>query len=255
MFGLVKRYRTACLLALAAWTVGGAARAADVTVLCSAGLKSVVEQLAPEFEARTGDHLVVTYDTSVLLKAQVEAGRPFDVVVLTPPLIGALIQQGKVADGSAVPLARTGIGLAVKAGAPRPDIASVDALRRTLTGAGSVVYSTTGVSGSLFSAALQTLGIADAVKARARTIANGFTGDVVARGEADLAVQLMPELMSVPGVDVVGPFPAELQAYVVLTAGLSAAAAADKAGAEAFLSFLKAPSAAAVIRAKGLEPI
>lgn len=254
MFGLVKRYRTACLLALAAWTVGGAARAADVTVLCSAGLKSVVEQLAPEFEARTGDHLVVTYDTSVLLKAQVEAGRPFDVVVLTPPLIGALIQQGKVADGSAVPLARTGIGLAVKAGAPRPDIASVDALRRTLTGAGSVVYSTTGVSGSLFSAALQTLGIADAVKARARTITNGFTGDVVARGEADLAVQLMPELMSVPGVDVVGPFPAELKAYVVLTAGLSAAAA-DKAGAEAFLSFLKAPSAAAVIRAKGLEPI
>ena len=196
---------------------------------------------------------VLTADTSALLKSQIEAGKPFDIVVLTPPLITTLIQQGKVADGSATTLARTGIGLAVKKGAARPDITTAEALKHALTSAGAVAYSTSGVSGSMFSAALQKLGIAEEVKAKAKAVPNGLTGDVVVRGEADLAVQLMPELMSVSGVDVVGPFPADLQSYVVLTGGLSASAT-DKARAEAFLAFLKNPSAATVIRQKGLEP-
>jgi molybdate transport system substrate-binding protein len=115
-----------------------------------------------------------------------------------------------------------------------------------------VAYSTSGASGAVFAAALQKLGIADAVKARGRAIPNGLTGDVVARGEADLAVQLMPELMAVSGVDVVGPFPPELQSSVVLTGGISATA--DKARAEAFLAFLRSPAAAAIMRARGLEP-
>ncbi|WP_336492552.1 molybdate ABC transporter substrate-binding protein [Methylobacterium nigriterrae] len=253
MFDTAKRLRTLCVLATAAYFSAGAARAADITILCSTGLKTVVEDLASEFQAKTGDHLVVTYDTSALLKSQIEAGKPFDVVVLTPPLITALIQQGIVADGSATTLARTGIGLAVKKGAARPDIGSAEALKHALTSANSVAYSTSGVSGSMFSAALQKLGIADDVKAKAKTIPNGLTGDVVARGEADLAVQLMPELMSVAGVDVVGPFPAEVQSYVVLTGGISAVTA-DRARAEAFITFLKAPPAADAIRAKGLEP-
>ena len=253
MLHAVKRLRSVCLLAAATCLTPGAAWAADIAVLCSQGLKTVVEDLAPRFEAQTGDHLVVTYDTSALLKSQIEAGKPFDVAVLTPPLITALIQQGRVAEGSDTALARTGIGLAVKKGAARPDIRSPEALKHALTSAGSVAYSTSGVSGSMFSAALQKLGVADEVKAKAKAVPNGLTGDVVARGEADLAVQLMPELMSVSGVDVVGPFPADLQSYVVLTGGLSSSAT-DKARAEAFLAFLKKPSAAAVIRQKGLEP-
>lgn len=212
-----------------------------------------MEELAPQFEARTGNHLVVTYDTSAQLKSQIEAGKPFDVVVVTPPLMTALVQQGRVAGRSATMLARTGIGLAVKKGAPRPDISSPEALKHTLTSAGSVAYSASGESGRMFSSALQKLGIADAVMAKAKAVPNGRTGDVVARGEADLAVQSMPELMSVSGVDVVGPFPADLQSYAVLTGGISASAT-DETRARAFLTFLEEPPSAAVIRQKGMEP-
>ena len=246
------RLRTLCVLAISVWDVATNAHAAEVIVLCSQGLKTAVDELIPQFERASGDSLVVTYDTSAILKAQVEAGEPFDVVVLTPPLITALIQQGKVVDGTATTLARTGVGLAVKKGAARPDIGSAEALKRALTSAGSVAYSTSGASGAVFAAALQKLGIADEVKARGKAIPNGLTGDVVARGEADLAVQLMPELMSVSGVDVIGSFPTEVQSFVVLTGGISATA--DKTRAETFLAFLKAPAAAAIIRAKGLEP-
>lgn len=247
-----RRLRTLCLLTTSVWVIATNVQAADITVLCSQGLKTALDELIPQFERTSGDRLVVTYDTSAILKAQIDNGRPFDVVVLTPPLITALIQQGKILDGTATTLARTGVGLAVKKGAARPDIGSAEALKQALTSAGSVAYSTSGASGAVFAAALQKLGIADEVKARGKAIPNGLTGDVVARGEADLAVQLMPELMSVSGVDVVGPFPAEVQSFVVLTGGTSVTA--DKARSEAFLAFLKSSAAAAIIRAKGLEP-
>ena len=250
--GFAGRLGTLCLLAISAWGTATNVRAADVTVLCSQGLKTALDELVPQFEQASGDRLIVTYDTSSILKAQVEMGKPFDVVVLTPPLIVALIQQGKIVDGTAITLARTGVGLAVKKGAARPDIGSAEALKRALTSAGAVAYSTSGASGAVFAAALEKLGIADTVKTRGKAIPNGLTGDVVARGEADLAVQLMPELMSVAGVDVVGPFPEEVQSFVVLTGGISATA--DKARAAALLAFLKAPAAAAIIRVKGLEP-
>src|SRR4051794_18400792 len=110
MINAIKRLRLACLFTVATCSSPGAAWAVDVTILCSQGLKTVVEELASQFEAQTGDHLVVAYDTSALLKSQIEAGKPFDVVVLTPPLITELVKQGKVAGRSATMLARTGIG-------------------------------------------------------------------------------------------------------------------------------------------------
>lgn len=253
MVNAVKRLRSVGLLAAVACFCPGAAWAADITVLCSQGLRAAVEELAPQFEAQTGNHLVVIYDTSTQLKSQIEAGKPFDVVVVTPPLMTALVQQGRVAGRSATILARTGIGLAVKKGAPRPDISSPEALKHTLTSAGSVAYSASGESSRMFSSALEKLGIADAVKAKAKAVPNGRTGDVVARAEADLAVQSMPELMSVSGVDVVGPFPEDLQSYAVLAGGISTSAT-DETHAKTFLTFLEQPSAAAVIRQKGMEP-
>ncbi|MGH1573806.1 molybdate ABC transporter substrate-binding protein [Methylobacterium sp. P31] len=253
MISAVKRLRSVGLLAAVACFSSGAAWAADITVLCSQGLRAVVEELAPQFEARTGDHLVVTYDTSAQLKSQIEAGKPFDVVVVTPPLMTALVQQGRVVGRSASMLARTEIGLAVKKGAPRPDIATAEALKHTLTSARSVAYSASGESGRMFSYALQKLGIADAVKAKAKAVPNGRAGEVVARGEADLAAQSMPELMSVSGLDVVGPFPADLQSYAVLAGGISTSAT-DGTRAKAFLTFLEEPSSAAVMRQKGSEP-
>ena len=252
MVVFARRFGTLCLIAVSVWGIATKVHAANITVLCSQSLRTALDELIPQFERASGNRLHVTYATSAILKAQVEMGKPFDVVILTPPLITALIQQDKVADGTATRLAGTGVGVAVKKGAARPDIGSPEALKRALTGAGSVAYSTSGASGAVFDAALQKLGIADEVKARGKAIPNGLTGEVVARGEADLAVQLMPELMSVSGVDVIGPFPTEVQSFVVLTGAISSTA--DKARAEAFLTFLKVPAAKAIIRAKGLEP-
>ncbi|MGH1587289.1 molybdate ABC transporter substrate-binding protein [Methylobacterium phyllosphaerae] len=217
MVKIARRLRALGLLATTVSLISTSVYAADVAVLCSQGLKTALDELIPQFEAATGDHLVITYDSSSILKAQVEAGKPFDVVVLTPPLITTLIQQGKVVDGTATTLARGGVGLAVKKGSARPDISSAEALRRALTSAGSVAYTTSGASGAVFAAALLKLGIADEVKAKAKAIPNGLAAEVVARGEADLAVQLLPELMSVSGVEVVGLLPAEVQSFVVLT--------------------------------------
>ena len=241
------------LVALAALWAVAPARAETVRVLCSQGLKTVVESLGPTYEAETGDRLAIDYDTSVQLKAQVDAGKPFDVVVLTPPLIADLIARGKVADGSSVTLARAGGAIAVRAGAPHPDISTDAAFARTLTHAASVAYSTTGASNGVLMKALDTLGITDQVKAKGRTVPNGLTGALVARGEAELAVQLMPELMSTPGVELVGPFPPGLQSYVLLTAGLSATLT-DRTPAARFLAYLGTPAARTVIREKGLEP-
>jgi molybdate transport system substrate-binding protein len=241
------------LVALAALWAAPPARADAIRVLCSQGLKTVVESLGPAYEADSGDRLTVAYDTSAQLKAQVDAGKPFDVVVLTPPLIAELVGRGIVAEGSAVTLARAGAAVAVRSGAPHPDISTDAAFKRAFTDASAVAYSTTGASNGVLMKALDKLGITDLVKAKGRTVPNGLTGAVVARGEAELAVQLTPELMSTPGVEVVGPFPADLQSYVQLTAGI-AAPPADQAAAARFVAYLRTPGAQAVIRAKGLEP-
>lgn len=241
------------LAVLAALWTASPARAETVRVLCSQGLRSVVETLAPAYEAESGDGLAIEYDTSAQLKAQVDAGKPFDVVVLTPPLIADLVGRKMLAEGSVVALARAGGGVAVRAGARHPDISTEAAFKRTFTDAAAVAYSTTGASNGVLMKALDKLGIADLVKAKGHTVPNGLTGTAVARGEAELAVQLMPELMSTPGVEVVGPFPPALQSYVQLTAGI-AAPPPDRTAAARFLAYLRTPSAQAVIRAKGLEP-
>ena len=230
-----------------------AARAAEITVLSSTGVKTALEELAPQFEKTTGNKLNITFNASNLLKNDVDVGKSFDVIILTPSLINELIKQGKVADGSAVNVARAGIGVAVKKGAPRPDISSVDAFKRALLNAKSIAYTTAGQSGLQFAKVIEDLGIADQVKAKGKTVPGGSAGELIVKGEADMAVQLIPELMAVRGIRVVGPFPKEIQSYVVLTAGISANAK-DKAAAQALIKFLIAPSAAPVIKAKGMEP-
>lgn len=253
MVRIASRLNGLCLLAVTVWGFPNAVWAADITVLSSQSLRTALVELAPRFERASGDRLIITYDTAHNLKVMVEGGQPFDVAILTPALTVALVQQGRVADGSAVTIARTGVGVAVRKGAPRPDIGSAEALKQTLIKANSVAYSTSGASRSVFIATLRRFGIEDEVKTKGKAVPQGLTGELVVRGEADLAVQLMPELMAVPGVDVIGPFPQDVQSYVVLAGGISAGTA-DRERAKAFLAFLKAPAAAAVIRAKGLDP-
>jgi molybdate transport system substrate-binding protein len=241
-------------LALALLLGGTAsAHAADITVLSSTGLKTVIEELAPQFEKTTGSKLDITYGASNLLKKEIDGGRSFDVAILTPALIDELIKQGKVAQGSTAAIARAGSGVAVRAGTPKPDISTVEAFKRALIEAKSIAFTTAGQSGLHFASVIEKLGIAEQVKAKAKTFPGGSTAALVVKGEAEMAVQLIPELMAVSGVEVVGPFPGELQAYVVLAGGV-AANAKDKAAAEALIKFLTAPAAAPVIKAKGMEP-
>ena len=232
---------------------GGAACAKDITVLCSTGLQSTLEALREPYEAGSGDKLVPTFDTSNLLKARLDAGAPFDVAVLTPALIAELVKEGRIPEDSVRTVARAGLGLAVAAGAPRPDISTLDTFRTALLEAPSIAYTTTGQSGQAFTAAVEAMGLADVVRAKAHTVPAGPAGALVAHGEAAMAVQLMPELKAVPGIDVVGPLPPEAQSYIVLTAGIGAASP-DPARAAALLRFLASPEAAAVMRQKGLEP-
>jgi molybdate transport system substrate-binding protein len=230
-----------------------AARAADINVLASNGIKAAVVELVPQFEKETGYKLNFTWGASNLLVKQVERGKDFDVVILTPPLIKGLIKLGKVVDGSAVDLARVGLGVAVKQGAPKPDISTVEAFKKTLLNAKAIAYTTAGQSGLHFINVTERLGIAEQVAAKGKTVAEGPAAELVARGEADIAIQLIPELAAVSGVEVVGPFPAELQNYIVLTGGVGTTAA-DKAAAQGLIKYLTTPAAISVIKAKGMEP-
>jgi molybdate transport system substrate-binding protein len=224
-----------------------------IKVLASNGVKEVLLELAPQFEQLTGRNLAITFDRSSELKKQIEAGELFDVAILTGPMIDDLIQQRQIAAGTGANIARSGVGVAVRAGTPKPDIGTVEAFKRTLLGAKSLAYTTEGASGIYFASVLQRLGIADAVRAKSKTQPGGAVGELVARGGAEFAVQQISELLPVAGTQIVGPFPLELQSFTLFTAGL-ADAPKELEGAKVLVKFLTAPGIAAVLKSKGMEP-
>ncbi len=239
----------ACALGLHPATAG----AKELTVFCSAGLQSTMDALRGPYEAASGDRLVLTFDTANNLKAKLDAGAPFDVAILTPGLIAELVKEGRVDEQSVRTVARAGIGIAVAKGAPHPDISTLDAFRTALQDTPSIAYTTSGQSGQAFLAALDRIGLGDTVRAKAHTLPGGPVGALVANGEAAMAAQLIPELQAVAGIELVGPLPAEVQSYVVLTAGVGATAS-DPARAAALLRYLAGPEAGAALRARGLDP-
>jgi len=230
-----------------------AASAEEITVLASNAVKAAVVELAPQFEKETGHRLAFTWGASNLLVKQIEDGKSFDVVIVSPALIKNLIQQGKVVEGSAVDLARIGIGVAVKQGAPKPDISTVQAFKEMLLNAKAIAYTGAGLSGRQFVSIVDKLGIGEQVRAKSKTIPEGAAAELVAKGEADTAIQLIPELASVSGIEIVGPLPPDIQTYIVLTGGVGTNAK-DKAAAQAFIKYLTTPAAISVIKAKRMEP-
>jgi molybdate transport system substrate-binding protein len=239
------------LAIVAAFAADVAARADEIKVLCTIGVKPALPDVIAEFERTTGHKVSIAWGNAATLKTRYLEGEPADVAVLTAAAIDDLAKAGKVA-GSRVDLARSGVGLAVKAGAPKPDISSPDALKRTLLAAKSVGYSTQGASGMHFARVIERLGIADAVKAKHKDT-SGAVGELIASGEAEIGVQQIPELAAVPGVEVIGPLPGDLQVITVFSAALDAKAK-DNEAAKAFVKFISAPSAAAAFKAKGLDP-
>jgi molybdate transport system substrate-binding protein len=224
-----------------------------VRLLSTLALKGAVRSLAGRYQAAGGARIDADFAPTLALLDRLRDGESADVVILTRQALEDLAGQGTVVADSCVDLARSFVGIAVKAGADHPDITTEAALRATLLGARSVAYSRIGASGILFAAIIEKMGIASEVNARARIIPSGVTAELLLSGESDLAVQQLSELKLVSGVEIVGPIPHHLQSPAVFSGGrLAASGRAEQS--DALLRYLASARAAAALRESGLEP-
>ena len=209
--------------------------------------------IVPAFEAETGCKVAFDWLPTAMIMEKVAAGERADVLILVAGSLDKLAEQGLIDPASRIDLVHSFVGLAVRAGAPHPDISTLDAFKRALVEARSVAYSRAGASGIHFETVLERLGIADAVRSRATVIPAGFTAEKLASGEADLAVQQVSELMVVPGIEVIGRLPEPVQAVTTFSAAIMRDAA-NRLPAERFLATLRNGRAAAAYRAGGVDP-
>jgi molybdate transport system substrate-binding protein len=226
----------------------------DVKIISTGGLKAAVSDLVEAFAQATGDRLVPIFASPALVKGRIEGGEAVDVAVLSAALIDDLVRQGKV--GTRIDVSRSRMGLAVRAGAPKPDISTVEAFKRTMLNAKSIMYTDPkagGASGLHFAKVIDRLGIADQVKAKTRLNSGGFNAEFVARGEIELGIQQVSEIVPVKGAELAGLFPEELQNVTTFAAAVCASAPEPEAAA-GLLRFLKSPAAIRVIEANGMEP-
>jgi molybdate transport system substrate-binding protein len=233
--------------------------ATEIKVYCTTALNKAMEELGPRFERASGHKLAMTFASAASLAKRIADGERPDVAIVSAGAVDELIKQGRMAPGSRVDVAKSGLGVAVRAGATKPDIASPEAFKRALMAANAIAASNPaggGASGTHFAAVLVRLGIAEAVKPKLKYSGGGLgglAGTLVANGEAELGVQQISELMAAPGVDIVGPLPAELQNTTQFAAGIPVNAQGPDAG-KALIAFLVTPGARDVLKAKGLEP-
>jgi molybdate transport system substrate-binding protein len=222
-------------------------------VMCSNSMRGVMDRLIPEFERTSGSKVEITYDPAKRMMSRIRGGEAADVVIIGSGAIDELAQEGLIVPDTRVVLARSSIGMAVAAGAVKPEISSVEAFKAALLQARSIAYTIEGASGMHFAELIEKMGIAEAVKAKARRQPGGLVGELVARGEAEAAIQQISELMAVPGIQLVGPIPRELQKITVVSGGVFRNTRLSDA-ARALLAFLSSRPARAVIQEKGLEP-
>jgi molybdate transport system substrate-binding protein len=234
----------------------GAATAAEIKVLTAGAYKQVVIALQPEFEKQTGHKLVVDNGTVGQLVKRIEGGEVFDVVVVSPGAAEGLVKTGKVVAGSSVNIARVGIGVMVKEGAPKPDVSSVDAFKKALLAAKSVAYvdpASGGSSGIYLAGLFEKMGIAADLKPKVKLINGGYVADHIAKGEAEIGIHQISEIVPVKGVTLVGPLPAEIQNFTTYAAGLSTGSKATDA-AKAFINVLSGAPAQPVLKSRGMVP-
>jgi molybdate transport system substrate-binding protein len=235
------------------------ASAVEIKILSTTAMKMVFEELAQHFERETGNRFSVTLGPSLVLEKRLLDGETADVAIVTGPGAAELVERKKLVAGSLVEVARSLIGVAVPKGAARPDLSSVDGFKRALLAAKSIALSKPvggGASGAHMAKVFEELGITEAMAAKAKYGAGGaagLAGLVVLRGEADIGIQQMAELIAVAGIDVVGPLPADIQSATMFTAGIPTGASHPDAG-RAAIKFLTTPAAKSVIKVKGLEP-
>ena len=231
------------------------AEAAEIKVLSAGAMKTIVSELAETFRQETGHTVQITAGTVGALRQKAAGGDPADVLILTDAAIDDLARQGLVVPGTRADLARTGIGVGVKQGAPLPDISTPEALKQTLLTVKSFVYidpAQGGTSGIHFASVLQRLGIADAVKDKAVLWPGGFAAEVVLKGQAELVVHQISEILPVKGVTLVGPLPKDLQKITTYSAGLAAKSAVPDP-ARTFIAYLARPAFRPKFAAAGLD--
>lgn len=236
-----------------------AAVAADIKVMTSGGFTAAYNELTPQFERATGHKVETAYGASQggapdSIPSRLARGEPADIVILAAPALDDLVKKGHVVPGSRVDLVRSTIGMAVRVGAPKPDISTVEALKRTLLEAKSIAYSASASGVYLSTEMFPKLGIADQIRGKAKRIESERVGSVVARGDAQIGFQQVSELLPIAGIDYVGPLPPEVQKVTIFSAGV-AAGSKEPDAARALIKYLSSSAAAPTIAKTGLEPI
>ena len=233
------------------------AAAAEIKVFSTVGVKSVLEEIIPKFEQATGNKVTITWSTAALLMKRVQAGEQADALVLIKGNIETLQKDGKIVPGTDVIFSKSIFAVGVKAGAPKPDISTPDALKKALLASKAVSYTdpaTGGASGVYTAKQIEKMGITEQMKGKTKhPPSGGFSGSLLVTGEADIAINSKPELMSVPGVEVVGPLPGDMAFTVTYDAGVQTGAAQADA-AKTLVKYLSSPDAQAVFKAKGFDP-
>jgi molybdate transport system substrate-binding protein len=233
--------------------LSGAVQAAELKVLASGAVKEAYTELFPQFEKSSGHKIAITWAGTVDIKKKIEAGEVYDVVVIAAPEMDGFVKDGKIAAGSKVDLVKSGVGVAVKAGAPKPDVSSGDALKKALVAAKSVGYSQ-GPSGVYMVSLFEKMGIADQVKAKAKITTPGVpVATLIRGGEAEIGFQQVSELIHETGIDFIGALPNDIQRITTFSGGIHSASK-EQAAAKALQSFLTAPARADTLKKHGLSP-
>jgi molybdate transport system substrate-binding protein len=228
------------------------AQAAEITVRAGMGVVSSVRDLAPVFEKKTGHKVIVVFDPTPVMNQKINAGEPADIAAVSPGQVDELIKQGKMVAGTHTNFAQAGVGVAVKAGAPKPDISTIEAFKAAMLAAKSIGYSRGG-SGTIAAHVMEKLGIADELKARTQFIDGRPVAADVAKGAVEVGLQQINVIIPVEGADYVGPLPKELQDTVKFAGGVLTVAKEPEV-ARAFLKFIASPEAAPLIRKSAMEP-
>ena len=252
-------FRATALAFATALFLTTAATAAEVRVMISGGLTAAYNALVPEFERSTGHKVLTAYGPSMgttvnAIPVRLERGEPADVLIMVGYALGGLIKQGKVMADSRVDLVKSPIGVAVKSGAPKPDISSAETIKGALLAAKTIAYSDSASGVYVSTEMFQKLGIAEEMKDKARKIPATPVGEIVARGDAEIGFQQISELKPVAGIDIIGPLPDELQKITVFSAGIAAVSREPDAG-KALIKFLASPEARDTLVKSGLDPI
>ena len=230
-----------------------AANAAEITVLCSNGIRAVMQELVPQFEKATGYHVVITYGLAAALKRQIDAGEPFDLAILTPQFIDDGIEKGSLARESRTELARAGMAMAIRRGAGKPDVATTEALKRTLLASASIAYAKEGAAGTFFVALIERLGLARDLQPKLKPVATGVdVAASVASGGASLGIMPLSEILPAPGVEVLGLFPPDVQSYLIMVAATRRDTPRSAVAGE-LIRFVASPPTLAVLKKNGMD--